>query len=122
MPSRPLEWWYWLAGAMAGAIALTAWQALYLAWRSGVPTSFPVQVRLAYLGLFIAGLWPPLVVLHWIQLCGTTVMVLADYCLLARCLSLLPWNRHVPLTWRRVLRTFLSRPVKGNILQGLSSW
>jgi hypothetical protein len=41
------------------------------------------------------------------------------YCTLARCLSLLPWNRSEPLSFALLRRTFLSRPVKGSVLQGL---
>ena len=42
--------------------------------RTGSARSFPVQVRLAYLTLLLAGAWEPLAILHWIQLVGTTAM------------------------------------------------
>jgi hypothetical protein len=129
---RQVEWWYWLAtvvplsaglagypAALAVAIGLTAIQIFHFAVRSGGVATFPVQVRAAYLALLLLGLWPPLSILHWVQFVGTWAMVLADYCFLARCLSLLPWNRRAPLTARHVASTFFSRPVKGNILQGL---
>ena len=32
--------------------------------------------------------------------------------------SLLPWNRRQPLSWRLAWRTFVSRPVRSDILQG----
>jgi hypothetical protein len=38
---------------------------------------------------------------------------------MARLVSLLPWNRKEPFSFALVLRTFLSVPVRGNILQGL---
>ena len=85
---------------------------------SGV-AAFPVQVRVAYLGLLVAAQWQPLYWIYWVQLVGTTAMVMFDYCFLARCLSLLPWNRTEPLSFHLVLRTFFSAPVPGNILQGL---
>jgi hypothetical protein len=43
-------------------------------------------------------------------------MVLCGYCLLARCLSLLPCNRTQPLTIGLLRRTFISPPVEGSIL------
>jgi hypothetical protein len=129
---RHFSWWYWLgadallAWGLAGApggfvpvILLCAWQALHFLARERSLAAFPVQVRLAYLGLLLVGLWEPAQFVYWIQLAGTTAMVLADYCPLARLLSLMPWNRTRPLSWRLVARTFFSRPVKGSILQGI---
>ncbi len=89
-----IKWWYWLATAMllaaylvAGlrtaifaAIALTAGQLVHVAAREREPAAFPVQVRAAYLGLLMIGLYPPLVFIHWIQLAGTWAMVLVGYC------------------------------------------
>ena len=58
--------------------------------------------------MLIAGLWGPLKWIHWMQLVGTTARVLVGYCLLARTLSLAPWNRRQPLSWTVAARTFLS--------------
>lgn len=123
MPKRDLTWWFWLATDVAlanylfvdrefikGATALAAVQIPIFAWRGGGMTSFPAQVRIAYLGLLVIGLWPPLGVIHWIQLVGTTAMVLFGYCFLARCLSLLPFNRREPLSAGLLARTFFSPP------------
>ena len=129
-----IRWRYWLATAVllaaylvAGlrvaifaAMALTAVQLVHFAAREGELTAFPVQVRAAYLGLLAAGLYPPLVFIHWIQLIGTWAMVLVGYCLLARALSLLPWNRRQPLSAALVRRTFLSRPVRGSIVDAIN--
>lgn len=71
-------------------------------------TAFPLQVRVAYAMLLAAGLWAPLQWIHLIQLVGTTARVLVGYCLLARTLSLAPWNRRQPLTWSMLRRTFFS--------------
>lgn len=129
MPKRNLTWWFWLATDFAlanylfvdrelikAAIALAAVQVPIFARRGGGLASFPAQVRLAYLALLIIGLWPPLRIVHWIQLVGTTAMVLTGYCFLARCLSLLPFNRTEPMTGRLLLDTFFSPPVDGSIL------
>jgi hypothetical protein len=127
MPKRDLTWWFWLATdaalawsllvdreAIKAAIGLAAIQIPVFARRGGGLTSFPAQVRLAYTALLVIGLWVPLI--HWIQLAGTTAMVLCGYCFLARCLSLLPFNRQQNLDLDLVRETFLSKPVQGSIL------
>lgn len=132
MFGRHIEWWYWLATvvlltvglagyseALTGAIALTALQVLHFVHRTDDAFSFPVQVRASYLSLLLLGVWPPLTFLHWIQFLGTWAMILTDYCFLARCLSLLPWNRGGSLSRHRVASAFFNSPVKGNILHGL---
>lgn len=124
MRLRSLGWWYWLwtalplaawliAGmpvALAGAAGLTALQAMHFALREGRFTAFPVQVRLAYLALLLAGQADALGFVHWLQLAGTTAMLTVDYCPLARIVSLAPWNRHEPLTLAVLRRTALTPP------------
>lgn len=72
-----------------------------------------VQVRLAHLGLLALGsaapLWPLLVV----QFIGVNALLIADYCLLARLLWLLPRHRRGPLSWHLLRRTVLSPPAAG---------
>jgi len=126
---REVSWWYWAVTAvllvvgLAGrfeafylAVALSAVQTVHFRLREGSFTAFPVQVRVAYTALLLLALWIPW--LFWIPAIGTPAQVLFGYCALARCLSLLPWNRREPLSWALVRRTFLSRPARGNILQG----
>lgn len=116
-----LGWWYWfltvgllgagLFGWPAGidmAILLCAVQIGHVIWLTRDVTAFPVQVRVAYLAMLIVGLWGPLHWIHWTQLAGTTVRVLVGYCLLARTLSLAPWNRRQPVSFALIRRTFLS--------------
>jgi hypothetical protein len=113
-----LGWLYWtvtlgllvlgLAGWQAGiplAVALTAVQARHFALKTGSWSHLLVQVRVVYLGLLILGLWTPFWFVHWMQLAGTSARVLAGYCLLARLLSLLPWNRVEPFTVALLQRT-----------------
>lgn len=129
---RSLSWWYWLGTAALLAAALAGLQGALLAvlilcaaqvmgfWVSeGSMIAFPVQVRLAFLALLLAGLWEPLRVVHWIQLAGTTAFLLSGYCLLARAVSLLPWNRQQPLSLALARQTFLAPPAPGNVRQGL---
>ena len=116
-----LGWWYWfltvgllgagLFGWPAGiyvAILLCGVQIGHVIWLARDLTAFPVQVRVAYLAMLIAGLWGPLQWIHWMQLAGTTARVLVGYCLLARILSLAPWNLRPPLSLALIRRTFLS--------------
>lgn len=126
---RSLRWWYWLATALLLAAALLGWpaglpvtmgfvavQAAYYVAREGALHAFPAQTRVAFLGLLAAGTWPPLAFLHWLQLAGTCASVAFDYCLLARAVSLLPWNRTGPFGLRRAWRTFASPPLRGSAL------
>jgi hypothetical protein len=108
----------WEAG-FAAVIGLTAIQVVHFMLRERSASSFPVQVRVGYLALLLAGQWGPLYFIYFIQIIGTTAMVLFDYCPLARFLSLMPWNRREPFSMDLVKRTVLSPPVRGNILQGL---
>lgn len=119
---RDLGWWYWLFTAACFGAALSIWPTfIYLTMALTVAqtvhvialtrdvTALPVQVRIAYLVLLLAALWSPLQWLHWVQLAGTTARVAIDYCLLARALSLVPWNRRERLTLALIRRTFFSR-------------
>jgi len=129
---REISWWYWavttallfygLAGNLVGfwlAIGLSAIQIVHFSLREGGFSAFPVQVRLAYTTMLLLFLWSPLNILFWIPAVGTLAQVLFGYCTLARCLSLMPWNRREPISLALVRRTFLSRPVKGSVMQGL---
>jgi hypothetical protein len=132
---RTMAWWYWLAtvatlgaGIAAGwvpgvytAMLLTVLHGHFFVVRGYGLTSFPLQVRIAYLLLLVAGLWPPLAFIHWLQLAGTTARVLFAYCLLARTLSLMPWNRQGPLDWQRVWRTYTTPPTRGSFLQAFDT-
>jgi hypothetical protein len=125
-------WRYWLAMdallaiglsgleplALHACVALGGAQSIHYLFRERRLMAFPVQVRLAYFGLLMVGYWNPVAFVHWIQLVGTTALLVFDYCPLARLLSLAPWNRRHPLTPTLVWRTFVSPPVPGSILQG----
>lgn len=123
------KWWFWLAAVVPLAASLAGWRAalplafatvaaqiVHFAVRTGGVRAFTVQVPTAFLGLLALGLWPPFAFLHWLQLVGTTIRLLFDYCPLARIVSLAPWNRSEPISWTLVKRTFLTPPVTGSIL------
>lgn len=127
VPHRPLGWWYWFATVLFlvaalplgreimlyAAIVLSIVQSIHFARRTGGPSAFPAQVRLAYLGLLVLGLAPYMAIIHWLLLIGTTSLLLVGYCPLARILALMPWNRSVPLTARLVARVIFTPPLAG---------
>jgi len=129
---RALSWWYWLvtvilltAGVLGWpaafllAIGLTVVQLAHFAVLERSVTAFPIQVRLGYLLLLLIA-WPEeLRLIYWIPTIGTWAQVLFGYCTMARLVSLLPWNRTEAFSLDLLRRTFLSAPVRGNILQGL---
>ena len=134
--NHDLGWCYWfmtvgllgtgLLGWTAGvylAMVLCAVQIAHVIGLTRDVTSFPVQVRVAYVGLLLAGLWGPLQWIHWVQLVGTTARVVVGYCFLARVLSLASWNRRQSLSLDFIARTFLSRqtvmPPCGEVFQRL---
>lgn len=123
-------WWCWLASGvlfaawLAGAggafwllAALSGFQVAWF-WRlDGGPGAFRVQVRIAYAGLVLLTAWPPLRLLGWVPTVGTWAQVIFGYCALARLLSLMPWNRSEPFTWRLAWRTFAAPPAATSILE-----
>ena len=128
---KQLGWWYWLvtaclltagvAGYHAGfilAIALTLFQLIHFAIRERSIAAFPVQVRFWYLMLLLLALPQPMQLLYWVPTVGTWAQLIFGYCTMARCVSLWPWNRQEKLSIRLLRKTFLSRPVRGSIMQG----
>jgi hypothetical protein len=128
---REVSWWYWLvtacllsagvAGYPAGffaAMALTVFQLVHFATREGSIVAFPVQVRFWYLVLLLVASPEPLRAIYWLPTIGTWAQVIFGYCLMARCVSLLPWNRKEAFSLALLTRTFFSPPVPGNVLQG----
>lgn len=124
-------WWIWLCLAgclLAGllvdptyfflAILISTIQALVFLARQEKASSFPAQLRLAYVLLLAVLYLPPLRFLYWIPAIGTLILCFTGYCLLARCLSLLPWNRTSPLTFQEVVRTFSVPPNLDVTLRG----
>jgi hypothetical protein len=127
---RNPSWWAWavtaallwagLAGwapAFALAVLLSAAQVAAFRVRTGAFSSFPTQVRLAFLALLAVAFWQPW--LFWLPAVGTLAQVLFGYCLLARALSLLPRNRRARMSTGLVWRTFTDPPRPGSVLQGL---
>jgi hypothetical protein len=125
-------WWYWLASTFCLWLAVTTYPAAYdfalliavvqLAHfnvAEGGLTKFPVQIRLGYLSFLLLAMPEGLQWLQWVPAIGTLARVLTGYCLMARMLMLLPFNRETTLSWRFVTEAFLTPPIRGSILHGL---
>jgi len=116
-------WWVWLVmacllliglvglpEAFLAALLLSSAQFILFLARERAFKAFPVQLRLAYTLLLIICFLPPIRWLYWLPALGTFALVVFGYCLMARALSLLPWNRTEPIAADLLRRTFLSRP------------
>lgn len=127
---KELGWRYWLVTAslltagVAGfkigflfAIGVTLFQLMHFIIRENNITAFPVQVRFWYLMLLMVSLPEPMQPLYWAPMVGTWLQLIFGYCTMARCVSLFPWNRNEKFSVGLLKRVFLSRPVRGNILQ-----
>lgn len=102
------------------AMAVVAIHAVhYLQLEPGI-TSFPMQVRTGFLGLLFLGQIPYLGWVNWVQLAGVTALLTTGYCPLARILSLMPWNRTRPLSWKLITTAIFTPPVTGSIVQVVS--
>lgn len=127
---QDLGWRYWLVtvclltagvtGQPLGfqlAIALTVVQLGHFLLLKRSLRSFPVQVRIGYLLLLLLAFPDPLQWIFWVPTIGTWAQVLFGYCTMARIVSLMPWNRSEPFSWRLVWLTFSKAPVKGSFLE-----
>ena len=125
-----MSWWHWaitvpmLAAHLAGyswaieaAMALCGIVGVYFLVRIKQFRPYPVQVRIAYLGLLAVGMLPMMQWIYWIPLVGTTAMVTVGYCPLIRTLSLAPWNRSEALTPSLMWRAFAVEPCVGGLVQ-----
>ena len=117
------SWWHWtitmpllaahLLGvpwAMGATLILCAAMAVYYLVRLRGVRPFAVQVRVAYIIWLLLGLLPLMQWMLWLALAGLVARVLIDYCLMARLLSLMWFNRTEPLTWSLVVRIFAAPP------------
>lgn len=110
----------WPIGVPA-AIGLTAVQLGHFAWRDHAPGSLTMQVRWLYLAVLLAGIWRPLAALHALAVAGVWANVLFGYCLAARTLVLMPWNRSTPVSIGLIVRTLLAPPGNGGIAERLAA-
>lgn len=103
------------------AIAINFTHAIHFVVRKSGLTTFPMQVRLGYLGLLTLGLIPLFSWVHWIQLIGGAIMLTTGYCPMARMLSLLPWNRNKEMSWNLLQTILFTPPVTGSFEKVVST-
>ena len=131
---KDVGWWYWLVTAglltfgLSGnqigfmlAIGLTITQLIHFVFRERSITAFPIQVRFWYLMLLLLARLEPLQWIYWIPTIGTWAQIIFGYCTMARCVSLLPWNRSEELSLDLLKKTLFSSPVRGSVKQGFSA-
>jgi hypothetical protein len=131
---KEITWWVWAFTALLlmvgvvgfswgfiAAIVLSIIQTVVFVLKKRSLHGFGVQIRVAYSLLLIVCYIPGMRWLYWLPMVGTFGLILFGYCLTARILSLLPWNRTEKLSTNLLRRTFLSPPVVGNVMQGLPS-
>lgn len=130
---KDIGWWYWLLTAIlltfgvlgneVGfilAMGLTSFHLLHYIIREKSIKAFPVQVRFWYLMLLLVSFPEIMQWLYWIPCIGTWAQILFGYCAMARMVSLWPWNREEDITLKFLIKTFLSRPVRGSVQQGFA--
>jgi hypothetical protein len=118
-----LGWWMCLiiatglavgiAGYLLGflvAMGISLAKAVFSAfqYRSLRPAA---QVRVAYLLFLMICFIPGLRWLYWVPMIGTLALVICGYCLMARFLSLLPWNRAEASNAKSLWHTFIDPPL-----------
>lgn len=101
-------WWsYWVVTFLLIVAALSGWalgyglvilvSALQLGHsfiRNGSVASFPVQIRLVYLGVTLFGLWEGRrFYVYALLLVGTILVAFLGRCSIALLLKRMPWNR-----------------------------
>lgn len=123
-----VAWWYLLftlAGifyglwvsplGFAAAIVLCLVQVLHFGIEDKSFLSFSCQVRWVLAALLTLGLIDGWGWLYWVPAVGLTVRLTTNYCLMARLLSLVPWNTKEPFSAELVKRTLLSPPTRGRL-------
>ena len=106
---KSIDWWLWavtlalLIAAVAGwtpgyaaVMILSFVQIPFVALKMGSIVSFASQVRIAYFGLTLFGLWEAArFYLYAALIIGTAMVVLFDRCSIALVLKQMPWNKNV---------------------------
>ncbi len=123
-----IAWWYLLAtwalilsgllvsaAGIFAAIALCFAQAVHFGIEDKSFLSFTCQVRYVMIAMLAAGLWEPLNGVYWIMVLGLTARLTVNYCLLARFMALMPWNRKQAFNRELFKRALFSPPTKGRI-------
>jgi hypothetical protein len=96
--------------ALVLAALLTAGRAAYQATQLRRGGALATQVRALALVVMLLGSVPGLRWLLLVQLAAMSMLIAFDYCVAARLLALLPWNRSRPLTAVLLREALLTPP------------
>jgi hypothetical protein len=129
---KTAAWWYWLASttclwltvlgiypAFEPAMAIAVTQLIHFSIRDRVKPTLTVQIRAGYLVALLCTLLPGMTWFLWVPAIGTLARVLFSYCIMARTLVLLPFNRRVKLTMEYVMKAFFTPPRKATPIHGI---
>lgn len=118
-PERSATWWFWFATALllvaarvvepwAGVVALGLMLAQVIAGyiREDSWDSLTVQTRIVFVAVIFTGHLPHLGPLLWLAAFAAIAIVVFDYCVASRLLSLMAPHRRDPLDRALVRRTF----------------
>ena len=111
-------WWAWALTAIlltigllgqtdayVAAMVLTVVQGIVMVIREKSMFVFAVELPVAYPLLLFLCFVPGMRWLYWLPMVGTFTLVIFGYCLMARMLSLLPWNQQEALSANLIRRT-----------------
>lgn len=101
------RWWFWaitlvfIIAALAGwtpgyyvVIGISLVQVLYFVAQEKSLIAFPSQIRLAYFGLTLFGLWADVrIIIFALLLLGTVLVTFFERCSIALVLQHMPWNQ-----------------------------
>jgi hypothetical protein len=131
---KEISWWVWAVTAVlllignlvhplghVTAISLSCLQTVFFVVRDKSISAFAVQIRLGYTILLLICYSRYLRWLYWLPTIGTFALIIFGYCLMARLLSLMPWNGREKLSLSLLYRTFISAPAVNNPMHGIST-
>jgi len=114
-----ISWYYWLItvalllhgvflnnNSFGLVIGLSAIQVIHYLIKTREVTSFEVQFRMCFLMLMMLAQYPLLSWFYFLALFGLIAQLLFSYCLLEKCLKLMPWNRQTPLSKSLIKSSF----------------
>jgi hypothetical protein len=87
-------------------IGLNIVQVVHVLWVQRGVRALEAQIRLLFLGVILLGSLPSLGIILVLPMAGIGLLLVFDYCIAARLLALMPWNREAPLSWPFVRRVF----------------
>ena len=129
---KSVAWWYWVAStttlwltvlnvypAFPITLAIAVAQLLHFLVRDRGRASMTVQIRTGYLMVLLMTVPDFMSWFLWVPAIGTLGRVLFIYCIMARMLVLLPFNRREPLSMPFVQKAFFTPPRKATPIHSI---